>query len=361
MHSFATRDIEKRIGQATRNGYIKRNLNVFFLYKRAYSNVAQAWMEQHHPELAKTQPPIVSLVGESWAKESATFKGSYTIYSELEKAGLRDAFPDYKYRPGAKKASGITKSSTRGVGGSARSRARTSQPVPPRTQTPPCSSSEASTSVGRHSRFHTPLESTPLPVTPQPYQYRSAVSTPFYDDDGDEINGLQVYYDTPSSHYGASPSPYVAYDGSLLGPTPERHLSAPSAFEEAMARSVSPQPNGLMSLPVDPVMSVVPGARGYMPSPARSVDAGYTVTWEQVHSSTPEYEPAGTSVPASHPYHESQRSSHLDSIADSMLSSVPMGAERCGFAADEHAWRMDTPAQDEAMRKFTFALDDWSN
>ncbi|KAL6868904.1 hypothetical protein ACO1O0_000227 [Amphichorda felina] len=109
VHGFATRDIEKRIAQAIKNGYVKRNLNVFFLYKRAYGAVAQSWMEMHHPTLAKTQPPLVTLVGESWAKESKEFKQSYTFYSELEKDGLRSAFPHYKYKPGAKKGQlGVT-------------------------------------------------------------------------------------------------------------------------------------------------------------------------------------------------------------------------------------------------------------
>ncbi|KAG9253532.1 uncharacterized protein F5Z01DRAFT_143422 [Emericellopsis atlantica] len=103
VHNFATRDIKKRITRAVKDGYVKRNLNVFFLYKQAYANVAQAWMTIHHPSLARTQPPLVTLVGESWAKESDEFKRGYTKYSELEREGLRKAFPDYKYKPGTKK------------------------------------------------------------------------------------------------------------------------------------------------------------------------------------------------------------------------------------------------------------------
>ncbi|KAF4123349.1 HMG (high mobility group) box [Geosmithia morbida] len=354
VHSFATRDIQKRISQAMKSGYVKRNLNVFFLYKRAYSDVAQAWMEIHHPDRSKTQPPIVSLVGESWSKESAEFKESYTVYSDLEKKGLRNAFPDYKYKPGAKKVSTPGRSVSSAVptpppgdGSSARPSSRYHTPA---------------LDEGRYSRYQTP--------TPQPHY-----GTPHHDDEG--IRGLQVYYDTahyavstvaPSSTYGTSPMPTTYDGGSLLVPTVEGGSlfvlgsAGSSSFAETMPRSVSPYYHDtLTSLPVDPILTSHGGE--YIPSPSRSVEppGGYVVSWQDVQPSSQELYESEISLACP----KVEPSIAFPAMTDSMLTSVPTGDEKFaphhGLSTDEHSWRLDVPPQEDPLHQFTWAMEDWSH
>lgn len=375
VHGFATRDIKKRISQAVKNGYVKRNLNVFFLYKRAFGNVAQAWMEIHHPALAKTQPPLVTLVGESWAKESPQFKHSYTKYSELEKEGLRKAFPHYKYKPGAKKG-----------------------PVGPSSST---KSSQDTGAEGIHGRKQQGGSAENCDRSKDTYSRSS--TTDLYHDHGairGQINGnwqmneglgvgAQPFLPPQELPYGPrswsdSPDQGVlmgAYSNTMLHPS---HVGWQPPFRARITRSASPsfsqQSRQRMDMiPIDPSL---PGTcSDYFPSRAASEEPGYIIPSQTFISGPPEttysramstgrfseesnelanpgsgwqgYPPISRAV-SEEPWH---------GAPDSILSSVPFdnGSGNSIPGPDSHEWHLESIEQDEYLQQFPWDLNDWTH
>ena len=346
IEAFATRDIKNRIAQAEKNGYIKRNLNVFFLYKRAFRDVAQAWMEIHHPALAKTQPPLVTLVGESWSKESDEFKKSYTFYSDLEREGLRRAFPNYKYKPGTKKEQQPAK------GSSAKQMRDFDQDATHYRQ-----SSESSSGYGSndqafqygHSRQpHGNFES-PLGRGSQ----AGHVGGPLVGHEGE-------FSEPPYYHSGSSPLPmgYISPSPSMMG----EPLSLPLDFEHSFLhpqraeahsfsngrmRSESPalshhSPHHLDGVPIDPSLSS--SYSDYFPSRANSEEPGCIVPSQMHHHMQPVLahshrwqssdsfatstdDPFGLpmQLPSSMMGSRCTSEEPWQEAADSVLSSVPVG------------------------------------
>lgn len=365
VHAFATRDINKRIAQAMKHGYVKRNLNVFFLYKRAYSNVAQAWMEIHHPECAKTQPPIVSLVGESWAKESEELKKSYTSYSDLEKEGLRRAFPDYKYKPGMRK--GSQPSEEPHTPGRTERRGSSRGPADPQRNTPERN--------GRRHEAETWMEPTPQ-GTHESYNNVGHRHMHY------ESQNFLVPWDMHhiSDKYGSDTM--LGYEDPFLQvPKPEPE----DALGGRVSRSVSPALIDNSRNPADniiPIDPCLPPYPDFLPQQLAAEEAAYMapsqifipqasdISYSRIPQSEPRFtftgdpaelpagywpsrmgEPRGMSEP---PWHEP---------ADSMLTSLPMG-DQASYplpAGDEHGWRLDALQQAEQFQSFNWGLEHWGH
>ena len=377
VHGFATRDIEKRIAQAIKNGYVKRNLNVFFLYKRAYGAVAQSWMEMHHPTLAKTQPPLVTLVGESWAKESKEFKQSYTFYSELEKDGLRSAFPHYKYKPGAKKGQlGVTAVAEGSHGAGAEdshrhkrhgSRASFSGPgqqayressMGPPDQGGCLVQAQANENV-HMSRPPANLGAQPL-FTPQDPHYGPGS----WSDSPEPVSILGGYGN--SFLYPGRPEWQTGFRGGgprSASPAYSHHSqqmniipidpSLPDAYTDNFpSRGASEEPGYIV-----PSQSLASGASDVVSSRAMSAEPLFEVASE-LADTTLGWQPqlAASRGPSEEPWQE---------VPDSILSSVPVGDGAADqtqtLPSESNEWHLEAIEQDEQLQPFTWDLGDWAH
>jgi hypothetical protein len=359
VHAFATRDINKRVAQAARSGYVKRNLNVFFLYKRAYGTVAQAWMKIHHPSLAQTQPPLVTLVGESWAKESAEFKRSYTIYSDLEKEGLRNAFPHYKYKPGAKKGHIGATTSTK------ESHSHTKH-----------GSSTAHLDRGRQARSDTPMGTNRARGS----ELERADDLPM-DLGAESLLAPHELHQAPGSWSGSSEPVQMmgTYSNSFLHPgRAEWHTPVRGGTRSpSPAGSHRSQPQ-MDAMPIDPSLPAT--YTDYYSSRAASEEPGYIVPSQaftpaasdivcsRAMSSDPMFD--GTDgLPDTNsvwkPQYTAFRSVSEETwlgAPDSILSSVPLDnrAAHHTLSSEGHDWHLEAIEQDETLQPFTWGLNDWT-
>ncbi|ODA77209.1 hypothetical protein RJ55_06836 [Drechmeria coniospora] len=97
VEAFVNRDESARLIERTRNGKVKRPLNDFVLYRKAYSSVAK---EEVIPAKNKNNQQVVSQVcGESWGMEKPAVKAMFKGLANTERKKHLAAFPDYKYAP----------------------------------------------------------------------------------------------------------------------------------------------------------------------------------------------------------------------------------------------------------------------
>ncbi|KAI1757554.1 hypothetical protein F4782DRAFT_134187 [Xylaria castorea] len=96
--AYIHRGANKRMQQRSRDGSrVSRPSNAFVLYRKAYSDHIKAMM-------STTQNYIVSRVaGASWKMEDKEVKDKFSEYACEEKRQHFACFPDYKYKPGARK------------------------------------------------------------------------------------------------------------------------------------------------------------------------------------------------------------------------------------------------------------------
>lgn len=84
---YVNRSLERRQLEAEKDGKVKRSLNAFILYRKAYGGVAKVAGMQSFPAMA----------AESWAMESASVRDQFYALANTEKHFHKQAFPDYKY------------------------------------------------------------------------------------------------------------------------------------------------------------------------------------------------------------------------------------------------------------------------
>lgn len=343
---FATRDIDQRITRALKDGYVKRNLNIFFLYKRAYSRVAQAWLTQYHPSMSKTQPPLVTLVGESWKKESAGFKSYYNKFSEQEREGLKNAFPDYKYKPGAKKA-----------------QVKHNEVEEQRVHDFNDYNSANTLNGHRSGHFvdHTQDTSRRLYAT-GPGAFNEPAALP--------SQGLPYY----SNAYGMPPMATVHEAGPMITDQanvflhPHRPGWAHSVNERA-ARSVSPAASQLSYqtdyVPIDP--SLPDTFSDCVPSREASEEPGFIAPSQLTYSRMPSAEPMvrepsdldsdWVSAPA---MSRCASEEPWQAMPDAFLSSLPTN-DISDPAANEHYWQLETLEKNEPPSGFAWDAQDWEH
>lgn len=87
IEKYVNRSLERRHLEAESDGKVKRCLNAFVLYRKAYSGVAKAAGLQSFPAKA----------AEIWASESASVRDQFYALANTERLLHKQAFPDYKY------------------------------------------------------------------------------------------------------------------------------------------------------------------------------------------------------------------------------------------------------------------------
>lgn len=94
VSEFVHRSIEIRRYEAEVSGKIKRPLNAFMLYRKAFQNVAKTQSTRNNHQ------HISSICGESWSsQEPPDIVDKFNELAAIERRMHEQAFPDYRYDP----------------------------------------------------------------------------------------------------------------------------------------------------------------------------------------------------------------------------------------------------------------------
>lgn len=99
MDDYVNRPSHERKTAADEQGKIKRELNSFMIYRKAYKSVAVEYILGKSQSTYRSNPYVSKLCALSWDMESAAVKDQYKSWAEKERDGHRAAFPNYKYKP----------------------------------------------------------------------------------------------------------------------------------------------------------------------------------------------------------------------------------------------------------------------
>lgn len=92
--TFANRSIETRQTEASKAGKVKRPLNAFMLYRKAYQDIAKTQCSRNNHQ------QVSSICGTSWNSwEPPGILSRFKQLASIEKQMHEDAFPAYKYDP----------------------------------------------------------------------------------------------------------------------------------------------------------------------------------------------------------------------------------------------------------------------
>ncbi len=119
---------ERRLEVATsKTGKVKRPMNAFMLYRKAYQNRTKEWKRlddirrkeesasEGKPEKGHDNHQVISQVcGISWNIEPQDLRDQYDEWAKIERNNHKLAFPDYKFAPAKSK---VKKSAAAGDGG----------------------------------------------------------------------------------------------------------------------------------------------------------------------------------------------------------------------------------------------------
>lgn len=97
---FVTRSTEERLKETSRNktpGRIKRPMNAFMLYRKAYQEVAKTQCSHNnHQHVSK-------VCGAGWPMEPDHIHHMFNEWAQIERANHQKAHPDYKFAPSKSK------------------------------------------------------------------------------------------------------------------------------------------------------------------------------------------------------------------------------------------------------------------
>ena len=94
--SFVVRTTEERLKETSRNkkvGQVKRPMNAFMLYRKAYQNVAKTQCAQNnHQHVSK-------VCGAAWPLEPKHMRDQFDEWARIERSNHQKAHPQYKFTP----------------------------------------------------------------------------------------------------------------------------------------------------------------------------------------------------------------------------------------------------------------------
>jgi hypothetical protein len=94
--TYVHRSTEDRIREVATGkipGKIKRPMNAFMLYRKAYQNRAKEWCSQHNHQV------VSQVCGDSWPLEPDHVRAQFTEWAKLERDNHQKAHPSYKFTP----------------------------------------------------------------------------------------------------------------------------------------------------------------------------------------------------------------------------------------------------------------------
>ncbi|TVY50114.1 HMG-box protein [Lachnellula occidentalis] len=104
IDAYVNRSAEERrreVDEGKIPGKVKRPMNSFMLYRKAYQNRTKDWCLQNNHQV------VSQVCGDSWPLEPAEVKEQFGEWARIERANHQNAHPGYKFsptKPGAAKA-----------------------------------------------------------------------------------------------------------------------------------------------------------------------------------------------------------------------------------------------------------------
>ncbi|KAI0009100.1 hypothetical protein F4779DRAFT_617928 [Xylariaceae sp. FL0662B] len=95
IEEYVSRGPEIRRGEvaSSKEGKIKRPMNAFMLYRKAFQNRTKEWRRHDNHQI------VSQLCGASWNIESQDLRDRYDEWAKIERANHKIAFPEYKFAP----------------------------------------------------------------------------------------------------------------------------------------------------------------------------------------------------------------------------------------------------------------------
>ncbi|KAI0404917.1 hypothetical protein F4802DRAFT_615127 [Xylaria palmicola] len=118
IQAYVNRSPEDRRREVdqSKNGKVKRPMNAFMLYRKAYQNRTKEWKRlddirrkeasagEGKPEKGHDNHQVISQVcGLSWNMEPQELRDQYDEWAKIERENHKKAFPDYKFAPAKSK------------------------------------------------------------------------------------------------------------------------------------------------------------------------------------------------------------------------------------------------------------------
>ncbi|EFX01060.1 hmg box protein [Grosmannia clavigera kw1407] len=94
--TYVHRSVEDRrteVEQGKVPGKIKRAMNAFMLYRKAYQDRAKRWAQQSNHQI------VSKVCGQSWSMEPRTVRTQFNEWANIERDNHRMAHPEYKFTP----------------------------------------------------------------------------------------------------------------------------------------------------------------------------------------------------------------------------------------------------------------------
>lgn len=94
--AYVNRSTEERVHEVKTGkipGKVKRPMNAFMLYRKAYQNRAKDWCSQHNHQI------VSQVCGDSWPLEPDSIRAQFTEWAKLERDNHQKAHPSYKFTP----------------------------------------------------------------------------------------------------------------------------------------------------------------------------------------------------------------------------------------------------------------------
>jgi hypothetical protein len=96
IDAYVNRSLEtrrKEVDEGKIPGKVKRPMNAFMLYRKAYQNRAKEWCSHHNHQV------VSQVCGDSWPLEPEHIREQFTEWARVERDNHREAHPGYKFTP----------------------------------------------------------------------------------------------------------------------------------------------------------------------------------------------------------------------------------------------------------------------
>lgn len=101
----STEERRKEVADGKVPGKIKRPMNAFMLYRKAYQNRAKNWCSQHNHQV------VSQVCGDSWPLEPEHIRLQFNEWAKMERDNHQKAHPGYKFTPSKPQKSKLRKDS----------------------------------------------------------------------------------------------------------------------------------------------------------------------------------------------------------------------------------------------------------
>jgi isopentenyldiphosphate isomerase len=96
IEAYVNRSAEQRrkeVDEGKVPGKVKRPMNSFMLYRKAYQNRAKEWCLQNNHQV------VSQVCGDSWPQEPDEIKDQFSEWARIERLNHQNAHPGYKFSP----------------------------------------------------------------------------------------------------------------------------------------------------------------------------------------------------------------------------------------------------------------------